>query len=94
MAEIVLSFTVLAFVFAYLAVNTPKEHGPLQILNYVLTFLTIFFTGYLAYARKVSGQEELLVVWNNAFAWVFYIVVAYFMLYILVKAFKLYKTRK
>jgi len=92
MAEIVLAFAVLSFVFAYLAINTPKEHGPLQILNYVLTFLTIFFTGYLAYARKVNDQESLLVVWNNAFAWIFYIVVAYFVLFILVKAFELYKS--
>lgn len=91
MAEIVLAFAVLSFVFAYLAINTPTEHGPLQILNYILTFLTIFFTGYLGYAQKVQNQESLLIVWNNAFAWIFYIVVAYFVLFILVKAFELYK---
>jgi len=91
--EIVLAFGILTFVLAYLAINTPERHGPLQILNYILCFISMLFTGYLAYASKASDEEitGLLIEWNNAFAWVLYVIVAYFMIYLLYRGFELYK---
>lgn len=87
----IIGFAILTFVLAYLALNTPEEHGALQIGNYILVYLMMFFTGYLSYATVEADENAagLLLEWNNAFAWVLYIVVAYFMIYMLYKAFKL-----
>lgn len=51
-------------------------------------------TGYIGYAVMASGEDPagILVEWNNAFAWILYMVFAYFMVYMPYKAFKLWKT--
>lgn len=93
-AETVIAFSFISFIFAYLAINTPSEHGPLQILNYILTYLTVFFTGYLGYAATAANENPagLLLEWNNAFSWILYMVVAYFVIYLLYKGFLLWRT--
>ena len=93
-AETLIAFSILTFTFAYLAIQTPEEHGPLQIFNYILVYLSTLFTGFLAYSFNKSGENPagLLMEWNNSFSWILYMVVAYFFVYMLWKAFELYST--
>lgn len=92
-AEVVVAFAIISFIFAYLAINTPSDHGPLQIFNYILTYLSILYTGYLGYATLASNENpaQVLIPWNNAFSWAFYIVVAYFMIFMIYKGFLLWR---
>jgi hypothetical protein len=85
MSEIVLAFSVVSFMFAYLAVQTPDRQGALQILNYLLAYLTVFFTGYLAVAAKDSGTQmlDVLTPWVNTFFAPLGLVFAYFFIMML-----------
>lgn len=80
MSEVVLAFSIVSFIFAYLAVQTPDRRGPLQILNYLMTYLSIFFTGYLAVASVDTGTQivDVLTPWVNAFFAPLGLVFAYF----------------
>jgi len=82
---IVVAFALIALMFGYLAVNTPKQQGALQILNYLMAYITVFFTGYLAYGTKATGTEvtELLSLWNNSFYAAIALVFGYFLVKIL-----------
>ena len=59
MSQLVIAFSIVAFTFAFLAVKTPDRQGGLQILNYLMAYLTVFFTGYLAVATHHTGTELL-----------------------------------
>lgn len=88
----VVGFAVLTFVFAYLAINTPEKHGPLQIGHYVLVHVMALFTGYVAFAEAESGESlaDLLAGFTSSYAWLVYLIGAYFLIYILVKGLELF----
>jgi len=90
---VVLAYAVAAFVFAYLAINLSDEHGPLKILNILLTYFTIFITGFLSVSvlPSDSSARGVVTTFNNGYSWLFYIVVAYFMIYILYELFAWWK---
>jgi hypothetical protein len=99
METILTGIALLTFVFAYLAVNTPDKHGPLQIGNYLLTYISAAFLGYaslgLMETNNISPDSSLfglMTVWSNAFVWILVLVVAYFTIFMLVKAFEMWKT--
>lgn len=88
----VVGFAVLTFVFAYLAINTPEKHGPLQIGHYVLVHVMALFTGYVAFAEADSGENlaNLLGGFTSSYAWLVYLIGAYFLIYVLVKGLELF----
>lgn len=87
-----LAFAVISFGFMYLATNTNEEHVHLQILNYLLAYVTVGFTGYVSYATVVSSTEAdlpgLLTGFNGAYAFIIYLVFAYFGIWMLSKVLK------
>jgi len=90
----VTAFAVLTFVFAYLAINTPEKHGPLQIGHYILVHVMALFTGYVAYAANAadSSLEGLLASFLGSYSYLVYLVAAYFGIFMLVKAIEFFKT--
>ena len=85
---IVLSYGLVAFVFAYLAVNLSEEHGPIRILYLLMSNLTILIIGFLSASVLGSGDSKgVVAVFNNGYSWIFYLVVAYFMIYFLYQLF-------
>lgn len=77
-----LAFALISAVFAYLSINTPQEYASLQIGNYLLTYITIVFTGFLSYSYAASGENaaNVLAGWNNSFYFVLILVVAVFLI--------------
>jgi len=90
----VTAFAVITFVFAYLAINTPEKHGPLQIGHYILVHVMALFTGYVAYAESSSSESvaELLSAFTSSYSYLVYLVAAYFGIFMLVKAIEFFKT--
>lgn len=88
----VVGFAVLTFVFAYLAINTPENHGPLQIGHYVLVHVMALFTGYVAYAESASGESlsDLMIGFTDSYAYLVYLIGAYFFIMILVRGLEMY----
>ena len=85
---IVLSYSIVAGIFAYLAINLSEEHGPIRILNLIMTYLTVFVIGFLSTSVLGGGNsQDVVTVFNNGYSWIFYMVVAYFMLYFLYQLF-------
>lgn len=84
----VTGFAIISFVLAYLAINTPDRHGPLQIANYFLAYLTILFTAILAYSVEATGENpaQLITQYSTGFSWMPYFMGAYFLIYIIVRA--------
>lgn len=84
MVNVTLAFAVIAFTYAYLAINTPEKHGALQTLHYLLAHIAVFFTGYLAYTQEAAASTaRMLTTWNNAYYAVLFIIFAYFVVHIL-----------
>jgi drug/metabolite transporter (DMT)-like permease len=96
-ATLVLSFAVMTFGFMYLATNTSQEHVHLQILNYLLSYVFVAFTGYSAYAVSVPETEAsltgLLTGFNDGFSFVLYLVFAYFGIFLLRKVLETMKVK-
>lgn len=75
-----------AFVFAYLAVNIDKRHGPLQIFFIILS---MFFMGADALVLSTIANEagstnvESLIDSTilNPLIWIIIVVIAYFLIY-------------
>lgn len=90
----VTAFAILTFVFAYLAINTPEKHGPLQIGHYILVHVMALFTAYVAYASNSadSSLEGLLASFLGSYSYLIYLVAAYFGIFMLVKAIEFFKT--
>jgi hypothetical protein len=84
MASTVLAFALFAFIFAYLAVNTPEKHGALQIFNYLVCYLTIIFTGYHANAVADPDLANNLFLgsWNQYAGYFLMFIFLYFGIYI------------
>lgn len=80
--SIVLTFGILTFTWAYLSVNTPEKHASLQIGNYILTYITAVFTGFLAYSFTASSESPANVLggWNQSFYFILILVVAFFLI--------------
>jgi len=89
----VTGFAILTLVMAYLAINTPERHGPLQIGHYILVHVMALFTAYVAYAGEATGESlaDLLAGFTGAYSYLVYLVGAYFFLYIVVKGLEFYK---
>jgi ABC-type transport system involved in cytochrome c biogenesis permease subunit len=89
----VTGFAILTLVFAYLAINTPERHGPLQIGHYVLIHVMALFTGYVAFTESSTEEStaELLGGFVGSYSYIVYMVGAYFFIYILVQAFEFYQ---
>lgn len=85
--QLVIAFAIVAFSFAFLAVKTPDKQGGLQILNYLMFFLTVFFLGYLAIATVDNGTSilDVLTPWVNSFYAPLALVFAYFAIMMLSK---------
>jgi len=83
--SIITAFALLTFTWAYLSVNTPDKHAELQIGNYLLTYITATFTGFLAYAFTATGETgaKVLSGWNQSFYFVLILVAAVFLIKIL-----------
>lgn len=77
---IVIAFALITGVFAYLAINTPQANSELRVLNYLMTYISIFFTGYLAFSSVSSGTDitDILTPWVNTFYAPMALVFAYF----------------
>lgn len=77
---------------AYLAINTPEKHGPLQIGHYILVHVMALFTGFVAYAESASNESvaQLLGGFVGPYSWLVYLVAAYFGIYMVVKALKFF----
>lgn len=88
----VTAFAILTFVMAYLALNTPEKHGPLQIGHYILVHVMALFTGYVAYAESSSSESaaDLLAGFVGPYSWLVYLVAAYFGIYLVIKALKFF----
>lgn len=91
----VTGFAILTFVMAYLAINTPDEHGPLQIGHYVLVHVMALFTGYVAYAQADTGENvaDLLGGFTGSYSYLVYLIGGYFFIFILVKGLQMYNSR-
>lgn len=91
--SLVTGFAILTLVFAYLAINTPERHGPLQIGHYVLVHVMSLFTAYLAFTESASGEStaDLLAGFTGSYSYIVYMVGAYFFIYIMAQAFKFYQ---
>jgi len=85
--QLVIAFAIVAFSFAFLAVKTPDKQGGLQILNYLMFFLTVFFLGYLAISTVDNGTSilDVLTPWVNSFYAPLALVFAYFAIMMLSK---------
>lgn len=83
--SIIVAFALLTFTWAYLSVNTPDKHASLQVGNYILTYLTATFTGFLAYSFAATGETPANVLsgWNQSFYFILILVVAFFLIKIL-----------
>jgi len=90
----VTGFAIITLVFAYLAINTPQRHGPLQIGHYILVHVLALFTGYVAYAESASSESvsKLLAGFTSSYSYLVYLVGAYFFIFIIVKAFEFYNS--
>jgi len=90
--SIVTAFAILTFVMAYLAINTPEKHGPLQIGHYILVHVMALFTAYAAYASEAADESlsQLLSGFVGPYSWLVYLVAAYFGIYMIVKALKFF----
>jgi len=88
----VIGLAILTFVFAYIAIQTPEKHGPLQIGHYILIHVMAFFTITVAYASNSSSEEVATVLSGllNPYSNLIYLVGAYFGIYMLVKALKFF----
>lgn len=90
--SIALAFSVLTFAVFYLATNTSEEHIHLQLLNYLLGYIMIAVTGYLSYGAITSESTAdlagLVTGFNNGFAFVLYLVFAYFGIWLIRKVLK------
>jgi len=80
--SVVLAFALLTMTWAYLSVNTPDKHASLQIGNYLLTYITATFTGFLAYSFTASGESaaDVLGGWNQSFYFILILVTAFFLI--------------
>lgn len=89
MSTVPLVFAVFTAVYAYLAINTPEEHGALQTGHYLLTHLGIFFTGFLSYAFTKDGETpaDLILGWATAYQAVLVLVFMYFAIMIIDRVF-------
>lgn len=89
----VTGFAILTLVFAYIAINTPERHGPLQIGHYILIHVMALFTAYVGFTEADAGEStaNLLGAFVGSYSYIVYMVGAYFFIYILVQAFKFYK---
>lgn len=88
----VTGFAIITLVFAYLAINTPERHGPLQIGHYILVHVMALFTGYVAFAEADSGESvaQLLSGFTASYSFLVYLIGAYFFIYVLVKGLEFY----
>jgi len=86
----VTGFALLTGVFAYLAINTPKRHGALQIGHYVLVHVMSLFTGYVAFAEASSSESlsNLLAGFTSSYSYLVWLVGAYFGIFMITKAIK------
>lgn len=89
---VTVGFAVLTFVMAYLAINNPDKHGPLQIGHYILVHVMALFTGYVAYASSSSEENvaQLLTGFVNSYSFLVYLVGAYFGIFMITKALKFF----
>lgn len=94
--SLTVGFAVLTFVMAYLAINTPDNHGPLQIGHYILVHVMALFTGYVGYASSASNESvsDLLMGFTGSYSYLVYLVGAYFGIFMIVKALKFFNAEE
>jgi len=88
----VTAFAILTFVMAYLAINTPEKHGPLQIGHYILIHVMVVVTAVIGLAGNSSSEStsDVIAGFVGAYSWMIYLVAAYFGIYMIVKALKFF----
>lgn len=91
---IVIAIAFIAFGFAYLSTELSKNHGALQIAFSIIFVLLSAVDVYLMFSfvdpAKFPSAHGILVQIGIGLMFIFTIVVAYFMIYFLIKAFGLW----
>lgn len=89
---ILIGISIIAFSFAYLSANISKKHGPLQIL-FVLAFsiislVELFLMTNYAEVESITNMISSLA---SGFSWFVVLIFAYFFIYMVYKAFEMFK---
>lgn len=90
---ILLSYTVIAAIFAYLAINLDEEHGEFKLLNLGISYITMIVTTFFAgsYATQEYGDTnfaEMVSGMGGNYSYLLMFILGYFVLYILYNVFK------
>lgn len=89
---VLIALSIIALSFAYLAINIGKKHGPLQIgFIFIFSLLSIVISIIMTVisSENIKGIVGYV---SSGLSWFFILIIAYFLIYFLGKAFDLFES--
>jgi len=89
---ILLSYVVIAAIFAYIAITLDEEHGHFKLLNLGISYITLAYTTLLAIPLVQQEYpdtpvEDAVATLGTYYQYLILFILAYFVLYVLYKIF-------